>query len=112
MNEHEGRTLLIHGATLIDGTGAAPQTGLVVLVRGRRIAAVGPREAVSVPPGTVEVDAKGRYLLPGLIDAHVHLMHGGYSPRPPKGSRLTYSTMIAYRNLLRSAPSSPASMPT
>ncbi|PZR54418.1 amidohydrolase [Xylanimonas oleitrophica] len=45
--------------------------GADVLVTGRRIAAVGP--ALAVPPGTVEIDARGGIVMPGMIDTHRHL---------------------------------------
>ena len=44
----------------------------VVLVDGDRIIAVGPRSAVSIPPGTRVVDLAGKTIMPGLIDAHAH----------------------------------------
>jgi len=43
-----------------------------VLVRDGRIAAVGPTKEVAVPEGAVRIDGKGRYLMPGLADMHVH----------------------------------------
>ena len=47
--------------------------GFTVLVRGDRIVAVGPSADVSVPAAAVVIDGRGRYLVPGLTDAHVHL---------------------------------------
>jgi imidazolonepropionase-like amidohydrolase len=44
-----------------------------VLVQEDRIAAVGPRSEVIIPPGTQRIDGAGRYLMPGLADMHVHL---------------------------------------
>ncbi|MDX1396831.1 MAG: amidohydrolase family protein [Gemmatimonadota bacterium] len=44
-----------------------------VVVRGDTIVAVGPSGAVDVPVGYERIDASGRYLMPGLVDAHVHL---------------------------------------
>lgn len=44
-----------------------------VLVAGGRITAVGPAAEVAVPPDAIRVTGRGRYLLPGLTDAHVHL---------------------------------------
>ena len=43
-----------------------------ILVRDNRIAALGPRGQVSVPAGAHVIDATGQYVIPGLIDAHVH----------------------------------------
>ena len=63
------------GATLIDGTGARPRANMAVVVRGEQIEAV--VEARKLTPKIVQgaemVDLRGRYLLPGLIDAHQHL---------------------------------------
>jgi hypothetical protein len=44
-----------------------------VLVEGDRIVAVGPSPAIEIPPDALLIDGGGRYLLPGLVDAHVHL---------------------------------------
>ncbi len=65
------------GATLIDGTGAAPIPNATILIEGSRITAVGPRRAVSVPTGTTVIDVTGKYLLPGFVDLHMHLTYPG-----------------------------------
>ena len=44
----------------------------VVVVRGNRIAAVGPRASTPVPPGATAIDAAGKTVIPGLVDAHWH----------------------------------------
>jgi imidazolonepropionase-like amidohydrolase len=67
------KTVAITGATLIDGRGGEPIRDAVVVVRGEKIVAAGPRAAVRVPGGAEVFDAKGLTLLPGLIDAHFHL---------------------------------------
>ena len=59
-------------ATLVDGTGAEPRTGVTVSIRGGRIAAVSER-APDAAHGVRRFDLAGRYLLPGLIDAHAHI---------------------------------------
>jgi len=46
--------------------------GQTVLVRGERIAAIGPVAAVEIPEGAMRVDGTGKYLMPGLADMHVH----------------------------------------
>ena len=68
----------ITGATLIDGTGAAPTENATVLVDGGRIRNVGPSHQVNVPEGAEIIDASGMHLLPGLIDCHDHLASFGY----------------------------------
>jgi imidazolonepropionase-like amidohydrolase len=69
----EPKPLAIVGATLIDGTGAPPVSDSAILIRGGRIVAAGPRSQVSIPPDATEVDASGKWIIPGLIDLHVHL---------------------------------------
>src|SRR5437867_11908481 len=49
------------------------QQGRTVLVRGDRIAAVGSRSEIKVPPDAVAMDCTGRCLVQGLMDSHVHL---------------------------------------
>jgi len=61
----------IRAGTLIDGTGAAPVKNAVILLQGDRITAVGTN--VPVPAGATVVDLSGATVLPGFIDAHVHL---------------------------------------
>ena len=76
----ETSVIAIVGATLIDGRGGPPVSDAVVIVKGERIAAVGNRASVKIPPGAQIVDAKGLTLLPGLIDSHFHL--DGDDPLP------------------------------
>ena len=64
-------------ATVIDGTGAAARPNQTVLVSGDRITAVGPSGKVIIPLGTHTIDATGRFLIPGLWDAHVHTRYEG-----------------------------------
>jgi imidazolonepropionase-like amidohydrolase len=66
--------IAIRGATVIDGTGRTPATGVTVLIEGNRIREVGP--AVQVPAGARTIDGTGKFLIPGLIDAHIHLRGG------------------------------------
>jgi imidazolonepropionase-like amidohydrolase len=61
------------GATLIDGTGGPPLSDAAVVVRKGKIESVGPRAGFELPGKTVEVDLAGRWIIPGLIDAHTHL---------------------------------------
>ena len=65
------RPLVVRGATLIDGGGGRPQANVDIFVREGRIAAIGPGQ--KVPGGTTEMDARGAWVVPGLIDVHVHL---------------------------------------
>ncbi|MFM5923701.1 MAG: amidohydrolase, partial [Novosphingobium sp.] len=70
---YPGRTTLITGATVFDGTGKRIDGG-VVLIRDGKIAAVGGSLAdIDVPADAVRIDGTGKYVTPGIIDAHSHL---------------------------------------
>lgn len=60
-------------ARLIDGTGRPPLSDATVLVAGREIVRVGPGAEIDLPADLPVYDLGGRTLMPGLIDAHVHL---------------------------------------
>jgi imidazolonepropionase-like amidohydrolase len=64
----------IVGATLWDGTGRGPVANAVTLVRNDRILCAGAAGECTIPSGARVIDAKGQYLIPGLIDSHVHLL--------------------------------------
>jgi len=64
-------TTAIRAGTLIDGTGAAPVRNAVILVQEGRITAVGAN--VQIPNGATVIDLSAATVLPGFIDAHVHL---------------------------------------
>ena len=66
------RALVITGATLIDGTGSAPMPNSVIVIEGAKIKSVGARGSVQVPEGARVIDGTGRFVIPGLIDAHTH----------------------------------------
>jgi len=70
------------GATLIDATGS-PRPNAVILVKGDRITAVGNRDEVPIPSEAQVFDASGKWIVPGLIDAHIHFFQsGGLYTRP------------------------------
>lgn len=69
--------VVLRHARLIDGTGAPPRPDVDVLVRDGKIVEVG--SGVLASPDAHVLDLRGRTLLPGFIDAHVHL---GASPPP------------------------------
>ena len=67
-------TVALTGARVV--TMAAQDGGViddgVVVIRGDRIVAVGPRASTAIPAGATIVDAAGKTIIPGLIDAHAH----------------------------------------
>ena len=66
-----GSELIISGVTLIDGTGSAPQVGVDIRIADGRIAEIGPD--LPAASGSETIDGSGKYVIPGLIDAHVHM---------------------------------------
>lgn len=60
-------------ATVIDGTGAEPRFDRTVLIRSGKIAAEFAADSAEPPAGAEVLDLRGRWLIPGLIDTHVHL---------------------------------------
>jgi imidazolonepropionase-like amidohydrolase len=66
------QTAITH-ANLIDGTGSPPQADVTILMEGGRIAAIGPSAQVAVPASATVVDAAGRFVVPGIINAHGHV---------------------------------------
>ncbi|MDX2060809.1 MAG: hypothetical protein SFV24_23560, partial [Gemmatimonadales bacterium] len=63
----------ITSVTVIDGTNRKPQTGTTVVVVDGRIAAVGRDGSVPIPAGAERIAGRGKYLIAGLWDTHVHL---------------------------------------
>ena len=93
---------------VFDGTTATPHAGWVVVVKGDRIAAAGPADSVSVPKGAKVIELPGTTLLPGLIDAHSHLLLHPYNETPwdeqvlkePLAERVCRATVHAKADLL------------
>ena len=84
------QTLVIRGATLIDGTGAPPRGPVDIIIQGNRISAIetvtSSDDADRAPQNPDhEIDGSGMYVLPGFIDMHVHA--GG----PPKNPEAEYA---------------------
>src|SRR2546425_2936331 len=71
--------VVLKGATIIDGTGRAPQQNAVLVLDGERILAVGAPAKVKVPRRARVLDLTGRTIMPGIINAHGHvgLVAGG-----------------------------------
>jgi imidazolonepropionase-like amidohydrolase len=89
------------GMTLIDGTGAAPKADMAIVVDGEHIRAVVPdTQASQYASGANVIDAHGQYVLPGLIDSHVHM---ATSPNRPFAEALlrrdVYSGITAVRDM-------------
>jgi hypothetical protein len=69
-------TLVLRGATVFDAAAGQMLPGRTVVIAGETIQAIGtPDRPAEIPAGSRTIDCTGRYLIPGLIDAHVHLVH-------------------------------------
>ena len=78
----DGLTVLA-GATVFDASGAGPVKNAVVVIRGDTIVDIGPGDRVPVPAGSTVHDVRGKWIVPGLVDAHVHFFQsGGLYTRP------------------------------
>jgi len=65
--------IVIHNATVIDGTGAPPRMNADVVIRDGPIAGIEDARSFAHPRGARVIDATGKYLIPGLIDMHAHV---------------------------------------
>ncbi len=74
------RVLAVTGGTIVDMTGRRPIEGGTVVVVDGRITAVGPAARVTVPAGAVVLDAKGKFVMPGLWDMHSHFEQVEWGP--------------------------------
>ena len=81
-------TVVILGATLIDGSGRAPIRNSAVVIKGDSIVAVGRRGRVKVPPDARVIDGRGLVLAPGFIDAHNH-SDRGFATDPSAASQVS-----------------------
>lgn len=99
------RPILIVGGTLIDGSGAPPRDNDALLLANGRIERMGPEAQRKPPRGARVIEATGRWILPGLIDSHMHLFQtGGLDARPdivPHPVGTPYATVV---NAIRRSP--------
>jgi imidazolonepropionase-like amidohydrolase len=99
---------LLTPARVWDGTNSSPHDGWAVLVRGDRIEAVGPRAQVNAPSDAKVVDLPGTTLIPGMIEAHSHLLLHPYNEaiwddqvlREPEALRVARATVSAKSTLM------------
>ena len=82
--------LAIEHVTVIDGTGQQPLSNMTVVSADGRISTVGPDGSVDIPSDARRIDGNGQYLIPGMMDLHLHLMGGGvYRASRPEGEKET-----------------------
>ena len=80
-DESASTAVAITHVTVIDATGTPPQADMTVIVHDQRIAELGKSSEVRAPVNAVIVNGRGKYLIPGLWDMHVHTVFGDWLPR-------------------------------
>jgi imidazolonepropionase-like amidohydrolase len=90
-------TLILKNATIIDGTGSAPLPNGSVIVEGERIKEILPGLPGKVPSDATVIDCRHQTLLPGLIDAHIHV--GAFEANIMDQQRRNHTSMLVIRSL-------------
>ncbi|MFJ8083265.1 amidohydrolase family protein [Streptomyces sp. NPDC096205] len=103
--------LVIDGGTLLDPATGEVTEDAVVVIRAGKVHGAGPRGKVRVPAGVTRLDAHGGWVLPGLVDAHIHLSTVAEARRALAGGATTarsgsttFYQDIAVRELARRLP--------
>ncbi|HEX6059329.1 MAG TPA: hypothetical protein VFZ11_09975, partial [Gemmatimonadaceae bacterium] len=91
------------GGTVYTSPADAPIADGVLLVEGERIVAVGPRAAVRLPPGATEIDVRGRTVLAGFWNSHVHFLEPkweGMAEMPAERASALLGEMLTSRGFV------------
>lgn len=91
--------LAILRGKLIDGTGTEPMEDSVLLIDKKEIVDVGRIGPTQIPPDAHVLDASGKTVMPGLIDAHVHVMAEEYNPERFLTTPFSYAFFKAAEHL-------------
>jgi len=75
-NQPPNPPLVIENVSIIDAISPSVQPNKTIVIVDNRIKAIGERGKVSIPAKAIIINGKGKYLIPGLWDSHVHLNHG------------------------------------
>jgi len=82
--------LVIRHVSVIDATGAPPQPEMTVVIEGRRITRIGKSARVRVPKNARVIEGRGKFLIPGLWDMHVHEIFGDWIPAEERVTPLLF----------------------
>ena len=96
--EEKPRSLVITNARLIDGTGNPPLTNAVIVISGGKFEAVGKVGKARFPKDAEIIDVSGKTVIPGLIDAHMHMT--SFAPSKYE-TALTNDSIMSYRAAFR-----------
>lgn len=89
----EAPVVALTNVKVIDGTGAPARAGQTIVIRGERIAAVGPAASTAVPQGARAVDLTGHTVIPGLVGLH---NHSYYTAAGGRAAQLSFSGSRLY----------------
>ena len=84
------RSLAFTHVNLIDATGTPVQPDMTVIVAGQRIVSIAKSAAAKIPADAQVIDSRGKYLIPGLWDMHVHQIFGDWIPDDEKITPLLF----------------------
>src|SRR5215475_10109289 len=73
-----GPALVFSHVNIIDATGAPMQADMTVIVQGERIIAIAKSGTVQIPLHATLVESRGKFIIPGLWDMHVHTVFGDW----------------------------------
>ena len=100
------QTTALVGGTIVDGTGKPGIANGVVIITGDRLGCVGTAAQCPVPSNANRIDVTGRFLTPGLVDAHVHFSQTGWVDGRPDG--LSAPALYPYPETARALRANPA----
>jgi imidazolonepropionase-like amidohydrolase len=92
-NNKEAIYIVLKGATIIDGTGNRPIENGTIIIEGNKIKETGPAGQVKIPESSNIIDCKGKYIIPGMIDLHIHFWE---SARPGAQPTFIYDARKFY----------------
>ena len=74
-SDERNRVLVLRGVSVFDGSGELMRPGGTIVIEGEAISSVSFDENAVVPDGALTLNLEGQYVIPGIIDAHVHVSH-------------------------------------
>ena len=102
---NNSNTLALVGGTLVDGTGREPVANATVLIEGDRIVCAGTQQACPLPKTAQLIRAEGQWLIPGLVDGHIHLSQTGWVDGRPDIANV--QSMYPYEQVVANAYGNP-----
>ncbi|NQT24979.1 amidohydrolase family protein [candidate division KSB1 bacterium] len=88
--------LIISNATLIDGTGNVPVSNVNIFIKDGIISHISSKDIKHVPGSTILINATGKYVMPGLVDVHVHFSSGGLEPHASHTNERVFRQFLYY----------------